>query len=109
MGGSSSTRRGDDGESAMEEPDEAWVGEHLDVERLDDEHGGGVAVRVRKLAWKGADAGADVAKTGAWLHAHGREVKAFNAKYRTFTRVRAPLGVMCVRNVHGCVDGCSWL
>jgi len=92
MGGSSSTRRGDDGESAMKEPDEAWVGEHLEVERLDDEHGGGVAVRVRELAREGADADADVAKTGAWLHAHGREVKVFKAFRSAFARVESTTG-----------------
>jgi len=79
MDGSSSTGRGDDGESAMEEPDTAWVGRHLEVERLHDEHGGGVAVKVAALAHEGADADVDVAKTGAWLQAHGGEVKAFDA------------------------------
>jgi len=57
----------------------------LRVTRLDDEHGGGVAVRVRKLA----DTDADVSKTGAWLQAHGGEVKAFHAPYSAFTRVES--------------------
>ena len=42
------------------------------------EHGG-LVVRVRKLALKGAVADVDVAKTGAWLQAHGVEVKEFGA------------------------------
>ena len=79
MEGSWGSGRGEDGESVTEEPDEAWVAEHLKVTRLDDEHGGGVAVRVKSLAWEGAEADVDVAKTGAWLQAHGGEVKAFRA------------------------------
>ena len=63
-----------------EEPDEAWVAEHLEVTSLDDEHGGGVAVEVASLAWE-AEADVDVAKTGAWLQAHGGEVKAFEASW----------------------------
>ena len=65
-----------------QEPDEAWVAEHLIVMRRDDEHGGGVAVKVWSLARKGAEADVDVAKTGAWLQAHGGEVKAFDADWR---------------------------
>jgi len=34
---------------------------------------------VKSLAWEGAEADVDVAKTGAWLQAHGGEVKAFEA------------------------------
>jgi len=79
MEGSWSSGRGEDGESVRDEPDEAWVAEHLKVTRLDDEHGGGVAVKVASLARKGAEADVDVAKTGAWLQAHGGDVKAFSA------------------------------
>ena len=77
------------GSWSAKEPDEAWVGEHLEVERLDDEYGGGVAVWVCELARQGADADADVAKTDAWLQAHGREVKVFEAESRAFTRVES--------------------
>ena len=112
MEGSSSTGWGDDGESAMEEPDEAWVGRHLEVERLDDEHGGGVAVKVASLAGKGAGADADVARTGAWLQAHGSDVKAVYASCGAYEHVVSTMwcGVLCLRNSQlGCVDGCSWL
>jgi len=79
MEGSGSSGRGEDGESVAEKPDEAWVAEHLKVTRLDDEHGGGVAVEVASLAWEAAEADVDVAKAGAWLQAHGGEVKALTA------------------------------
>jgi len=79
MEGSWGSGRGEDGESVAEEPDEAWVAGHLEVTRLDDEHGGGVAVKVGSLAFEVAEADVDVAKTGAWLQAHGGEVKAFTA------------------------------
>jgi len=79
MEGSGSSGRGEDGESVTEEPDEAWVVQHLEVTRFGDEHGGGVAVKVASLAEESADADVDVAKTGAWLQAHGGEVKAFRA------------------------------
>jgi len=77
MEGSGSSGRGEDGESVAEGPDEAWVAEHLKVTRLDDEHGGGVEVEVASLA----AADVDVAKAGAWLQAHGGEVKAFEASW----------------------------
>jgi len=79
MEGSGSSGRGEDGESVTEEPDEVWVARHLRVTRFDDEHGGGVEVEVASLAKQGAEADVDVAKAGAWLQAHGGEVKAFKA------------------------------
>ena len=79
MGCSSSTSSGDSGGAVAEEPDEAWVARHLKVTRLDDEHGGGVAVKVKSIVQEGAEADVDVAKTGAWLQAHGDKVKEFGA------------------------------
>ena len=81
MDGASSPTAGGDGAPAMEEPDEAWVREHLWVKRRK-EHGG-VVVGVRRLAWRGAAADVDVAKTGAWLQAHGGEVREFDANSRS--------------------------
>ena len=79
MGGASSTSRGKnahDDDFAMALPDESWVGEHLRITKHD-EHGG-VVVEVVTLAREGADADVDVAKTAAWLQAHGGGVKVFH-------------------------------
>jgi len=92
MDGASSPSAGGDGASAMEEPDEVWVEEHLEVERHE-EHGG-VEVMVRDLALNGA--AVDVAKTGAWLHTHADEVREFIADF----------GACCTRNGHGAWGVC---
>ena len=94
MDGASSPSAGGDGASAMEEPDEVWVEEHLEVERHE-EHGG-VEVMVRDLAEKGAAADVDVAKAGAWLHTHADEVREFSAFG----------GACCMRNGHGAWGVC---
>jgi len=78
-----------------EEPDEAWVAGHLIVTRLDDEHGGGVEVEVTSLARQGAEADVDVAKAGAWLQAHGGEVKAFEAVVGACGCVVCTVCVLC--------------
>ena len=92
-----------------EEPDEAWVAEHLKVTRLDDEHGGGVAVKVWSLAKEGVEADVDVAKTGAWLQAHGGEVKAFEAVTGACGRAVCTVCVLCTCETLTLDVGLSWL
>ena len=102
MEGSGSSGRGEDGESVTEEPDEAWVVQHLEVTRFGDEHGGGVAVKVASLAEESADADVDVAKTGAWLQAHGGEVKTFEAVASACGCAVCTVCVCCALVEHSC-------
>ena len=92
-----------------EEPDGAWVAVHLTVTSLDDEHGGGVAVEVESLAREGAEADVDVAKTGAWLQAHGGEVKAFEAMYSACGCAVCTVCVLCTCGTLTLDVWLSWL
>jgi len=111
MDGSASTGSDEDGESGIEEPDEAWVWRHLSVWSLDD---GGVEVTVVSLGEveseseadsgsdseesqpdshvdvdEGEDADTNVAHTNAWLLAHASEMKAFEADRRACGETRS--------------------